>query len=121
MKKVLIIDDAAFMRMAIKNILLNHGFEEIEEASNGIEGIKKYKEFQPDIVTMDITMPEMTGLEALKQIRAYDPNAKVVMLTAMGQSSMVKEAVVNGAKSFIVKPFKEEIIIETINKILGID
>lgn len=118
MKKVLIIDDAAFMRMAIKNILLNHGFNEIEEAANGIEGIKKYKEFHPDIVTMDITMPEMTGLEALKQIIGYDPNANVIMLTAMGQSTMVKEAVMNGAKSFIVKPFKEELVIQTINKIL---
>jgi two-component system chemotaxis response regulator CheY len=118
MKKVLIVDDAAFMRMAIKNILVKNGFEDIEEARNGIEALQKYKELNPDIVTMDITMPEMTGLEALKAIIEFDSNAKVVMVSAMGQEPMVMEAVMHGAKSFIVKPFKEDQVVKTLNKLL---
>ena len=81
-------------------------------------GINKYKELNPDVVTMDITMPEMGGIEALKAIKQYDPMAKVVMLSAMGQEPMVMDAVVSGAKSFIVKPFKEEIVVQTLNKVL---
>lgn len=118
MKKVLIVDDAAFMRMAIKNILVKHDFEVLDEAENGLVGLNKYKELKPDLVTMDITMPEMTGLEALKEIIAYDPAAKIVMVSAMGQEQMVMEAIRNGAKSFIVKPFKEDHVIQTLNKIL---
>jgi two-component system chemotaxis response regulator CheY len=119
MSKILIVDDTAFMRMAIKNILLQHGgFDVIDEAENGLVGLAKYKELKPDIVTMDITMPEMDGLEALKAIIAYDANAKVVMVSAMGQEHMVMEAVMSGAKSFIVKPFKEEQVIQTLNKLL---
>lgn len=118
MKKVLIVDDAAFMRMAIKNYLVKNGFEDIEEAQNGMEALQKYKELKPDIVTMDITMPEMTGLEALKAIIDFDSNAKVVMVSAMGQEIMVKEAIMNGAKSFIVKPFKEDHVVKTLIKIL---
>lgn len=118
MNKVLIVDDADFMRLAIRNFLANNGFEDIVEARNGIEALKKYKELKPDIVTMDITMPEMTGLEALKEIIDYDPNARVVMVSAMGQESMVREAIMIGAKSFIVKPFKEEHVVKTLNKIL---
>lgn len=117
MKKVLIVDDAAFMRMAIKNILQRGGFEVAGEAVNGIDGLNKYKELKPDIVTMDITMPEMNGLEALKAIREFDPQAKVVMVSAMGQESLVREAVVSGAISFIVKPFKEDVVIRTLSKI----
>lgn len=117
MKKVLIIDDAAFMRLAIKTMLEKNGFSVVGEAENGITGVKKYQELKPDLVTMDITMPDMTGLEALTEILKYDPNAKVVMLSAMGQEGMVKEAVLNGALSFIVKPFKEEHLIMTLNKI----
>lgn len=117
MKKVLIVDDAAFMRMAIKNILQRGGFEVAGEAVNGIDGLNKYKELKPDIVTMDITMPEMNGLEALKAIRDFDPQAKVVMVSAMGQESLVREAVVSGAISFIVKPFKEDVVIRTLSKI----
>lgn len=118
MKKVLIVDDAAFMRMAIRNILVKHDFEVVDEAENGRVGLNKYMELRPDLVTMDITMPEMTGLEALKEIIAFDPAAKIVMVSAMGQEQMVMEAIRNGAKSFIVKPFKEDHVIQTLNKIL---
>ncbi|SHI68381.1 response regulator [Lutispora thermophila] len=117
MKRVLIVDDAAFMRLAIKTILEKNGFEVVGEAKNGIEGIQKFKELQPDIVTMDITMPDMSGIEALKAIHAISPNANVVMLSAMGQEVMVKEAIMSGAKSFVVKPFKEEHLIKTLEKI----
>jgi two-component system chemotaxis response regulator CheY len=117
MKKVLIVDDAAFMRATIKAILERNGFEVAGEAENGALGVKKYLELRPDIVTMDITMPEMTGIEALQKIRSFDPDAKVVMITSMGQESLVKEAVVSGARSFLVKPFKEEHVIQTLKKI----
>ncbi len=117
MKKVLIVDDAAFMRMAIRDILEKNGFAVAGEAENGKIAVEKYKELKPDIVTMDITMPDMTGLEALKLIMEYDPKAKVVMLSAMGQQNMVMEAVLAGAKSFIVKPFKDEHVILTLNKV----
>ncbi len=118
--KVLIIDDAVFMRTAIKSFLIKNGFEDIVEAQNGLEGLHKYKELRPDIVTMDITMPDMNGLEALKAIIEFDPNAKVIMVTAMGQEVMVKDAIMYGAKSFIVKPFKEDQVINTIKKLLNI-
>lgn len=117
MRKVLIVDDAAFMRMAIKTMLVKHDFEVIAEAENGKVALDKYKEFKPDIVTMDITMPEMTGLQALKAIMDFDPKAKIVMVSAMGQDQMVLEAIMNGAKSFIVKPFKEDHVIQTLIKI----
>ena len=117
MIKVLVVDDAAFMRLAIRKVLEKNSMEVVSEAENGLVSIAKFKEFSPDIVTMDITMPDMTGIEALKQIREFDPGAKVIMISAMGQESMVKEAIISGAKSFIVKPFKEEHIIETITKI----
>ena len=117
MKKVLIVDDAAFIRLAIRNILEKHDFEVIAEAENGQVAIAKYKDQKPDIVTMDITMPEMTGLQALKEIMAFDPKAKVVMLSAMGQEEMVMEAVMSGAKSFIVKPFKEDQVVQALNKL----
>lgn len=117
MKKVLIVDDAAFMRAAIKTILERNGFEVVGEAENGAIGVRKYQELRPDIVTMDITMPEMTGLEALKHIRSFDPDAKVVMITAMGQEHLVKEAILSGAKSFIVKPFKEDHVIQTLKEL----
>ncbi|SNS05094.1 two-component system, chemotaxis family, response regulator CheY [Anaerovirgula multivorans] len=120
MKKVLIIDDAAFMRMSIKMMLEKNGFEVVGEAEDGIEGVKKYKKLKPDIVTMDITMPTMTGLEALINIKEFDPQAKIVMVSAMGQENMVREAIMQGANTFIVKPFKEEHIVEILNKILAI-
>ncbi|MDF2942413.1 MAG: cheY2 [Herbinix sp.] len=117
MKKVLIVDDAAFMRLAIKNILVKNEFDVVGEAENGSIAIKKYMELKPDVVTMDITMPEMTGIEALKSIIAFDANAKVVMVSAMGQEHLIMEAIMGGAKSFIVKPFKEEHVIQTLNKV----
>ena len=120
MKKVLIIDDAAFMRFTIKSMLEKNGFIVAGEAENGITGVRKYQELKPDIVTMDITMPDMTGLEALSTILEYDPDAKIVMLSAMGQEGMVKEAVLKGALSFIVKPFKEEHLIMTLNKVAAL-
>lgn len=119
MNKVLIVDDAAFMRMAVKKVLDSNGLEVVGEAENGAIGFKKYIELKPDLVTMDITMPDMDGLESLRRIMAYDPNAKVVMLSAMGQEKMVREAVMLGAKSFIIKPFKDEHMMKTINAVLS--
>jgi two-component system chemotaxis response regulator CheY len=118
--KVLIVDDAAFMRMSIRNMLEKNGFEIVDEASNGMIGVMKYMEHQPDVVTMDITMPEMGGLEALQAIREYDPKAKVVMVSAMGQETMVKQAIAFGAKSFILKPFKEDQVVEILFKVANI-
>jgi two-component system chemotaxis response regulator CheY len=118
--KVLIIDDAVFMRTAIKSFLVKNGFEDIVEAQNGLEGLQKYKELRPDIVTMDITMPDMDGLEALKAIIEFDANAKVIMVTAMGKEVMVKDAIMYGAKSFIVKPFGEDQMVNTIKKLLNL-
>lgn len=118
MKKVLVVDDAAFMRASIRMMLEKNGFEVVGEAENGLKGIEKYKELIPDVVTMDITMPELDGIGALKAIKQYDPMAKIIMVSAMGQEPMVMDAVVSGAKSFIVKPFKEEIVVQTLNKVL---
>ncbi|MFW5648601.1 MAG: response regulator [Candidatus Alkaliphilus sp. MAG34] len=118
MARVLIVDDAAFMRLSIRTMLEKNGFEVIGEARNGLEAVQKYRDLNPDIVTMDITMPKVTGVDALKIIMGYDPDAKVIMLSAMGQESMVKEAVLNGAKSFIVKPFKEEHLVKTLRNLI---
>lgn len=120
MKKVLIVDDAAFMRLSLKNILEKNGYIVVGEAGNGIDGIDQYKSLQPDLVTMDITMPIKDGIAALKEIREFDAQAKIVMISAMGQESMVREAVINGARTFIVKPFKEDFVIETLAKIASI-
>ena len=117
MATVLIVDDAAFMRISIKNMLTKNGYEVIGEAENGAVGVQMYKDLTPDIVTMDITMPEMSGLDALKEIQKHDPKAKVVMVSAMGQEAMVREAIVSGAKGFIVKPFKEDGIIAAMKKL----
>ncbi|MBC7959790.1 MAG: response regulator [Vallitaleaceae bacterium] len=119
MPKVLIVDDAAFMRLTIKMMLEQNGFDVVGEAENGVVAIEKYKALKPDIVTMDITMPLMTGVEALKAIKLLDPSAKVVMVSAMGQEILVKEAIMGGAVSFIVKPFKEDHVIQTLKKIIG--
>lgn len=119
MATVLIVDDAAFMRLSIKMMLESNGFEVVGEAADGVEAIKQYVVCKPDIVTMDITMPNLTGIEALKAIRKQDPNAKVVMVSAMGQECLVKEAIISGAKTFIVKPFKEDHVIQTLKQIAG--
>ncbi len=117
MKKILIVDDAAFMRVSIKNIVVKHGFEVAGEAENGAVAVQKYTELKPDIVTMDITMPEMNGLEALKVIRKMDPGATIVMISALGQEAMVRDAVMSGAKGFVVKPFKEDTILAALSKL----
>jgi len=92
-------------------------YEVVGEAANGAIAVKLYKEFRPDFVTMDITMPEMTGIEALKKIKAFDPSAKVIMVTALGQEGMVKEAIMSGAKNYLVKPFTEERLLEVLDKL----
>jgi len=117
MKNVLVVDDAAFMRVTIKNMLEKNGFAVVGEAENGKVAVQKFNELQPDIVTMDITMPEMDGLAALKAIMQVNAEAKIVMMTAMGQQGMVKDAVMAGAKGFIVKPFKEETVLSALNKL----
>ncbi|SDG69107.1 response regulator [Desulfosporosinus hippei] len=117
MKKILIVDDAIFMRLTIKKMLENSNYEVVGEAANGVIGVELYKQLQPDIVTMDITMPEMTGIEALKAIKAINPKAMVVMLTALGQEGMVKEAIISGAKNYLVKPFTEERLLQVLDKL----
>ncbi|MDI3546603.1 MAG: two-component system, chemotaxis family, chemotaxis protein CheY [Halanaerobiales bacterium] len=118
-KTVLIVDDAAFMRMMIKNILLDGGYEVIGEAENGKQAVDAYKELQPDLVTMDITMPEMDGIEAVKKILAINKDAKIIMCSAMGQQAMVIEAIQAGAVDFVVKPFKPDRVLEAVDKALN--
>jgi two-component system chemotaxis response regulator CheY len=117
--RILIVDDAAFMRMLIRDILTKNGYEVVGEAQDGAQAIEKYKELNPDLITMDITMPEMDGITALKEIRRLDTNAKVIMCSAMGQQAMVIDAIQAGAKDFIVKPFHADRVIEAIKKTLG--
>ena len=119
MPSVLIADDAAFMRMMIKNILTDAGYEIVGEAENGAVAVSKYRELKPDLTTMDITMPEMDGLAALKEIRSGDPAARVVMCSAMGQQSMVIESIQAGARDFIVKPFQPDRVLEAVQKALA--
>ena len=118
-KRVLIVDDAVVMRMMIKGILNKHGYEVVGEAQNGIEAVEKYRALIPDLVTMDMVMPEMDGIAAVKQIVAGDPNARIIMCTSMGQQALVVEAIQAGAKSFITKPFQPPKILETIQKVLA--
>ena len=119
MPSVLIADDAAFMRMMLKNVLTEAGYEVVGEAENGAVAVSKYRELNPDLTTMDITMPEMDGLAALKEIRSADPSARVVMCSAMGQQSMVIESIQAGAKDFIVKPFQPDRVLEAVQKALA--
>ena len=115
-KSILICDDAAFMRMMLKKILVKEGYEIIGEAVNGADGVEKYNSLKPDLVTMDITMPDMDGITALKAIMNNDPSAKVIMCSAMGQQVLVVEAIQAGAKDFIVKPFLKERVLDAIKK-----
>jgi len=108
MKRVLITDDAAFMRLALRTMLEKNGFEIVGEAENGEVAVEKYKIIKPDIITLDITMPIMDGIEALKQIKAFDKDAKVMMISAMGQESIVRQSIIAGAMGFLIKPFNEE-------------
>ena len=117
--RILIVDDAASMRMMIRDILTKNGYEVCGEANDGAQAIEKFKEVRPDLITMDITMPEMDGIAALKEIKKIDPSAKVIMCSAMGQQAMVIDAIQAGAKDFIVKPFQADRVIEAIKKTLG--
>ncbi|MGF0034569.1 response regulator [Bariatricus sp. SGI.154] len=118
-KNILICDDAAFMRMMLKDILNKNGYNVIGEAENGIKAVDKYRETVPDLVLMDITMPEMDGIQALKKIKEADADAKVVMCSAMGQQAMVIESIQAGAQDFIVKPFAPERVLEVVKKVIG--
>ena len=118
-KNILICDDAAFMRMMIKDILTKNGYNVVGEAENGVKAVEAYSECNPDLVLMDITMPEMDGIGALKGIRAKDPNASFIMCSAMGQQAMVIEAIQSGAKDFIGKPFQAERVLEAVKKVIG--
>ncbi len=119
MARILICDDAAFMRMMVKDILTKGGHEVVGEDCNGKEAIELHSNLEPDLTTMDITMPEMDGLEALKAIRGANPDAKIIMCSAMGQQAMVIDAIQSGAKDFIVKPFQAERVMEAVNKAIG--
>ena len=118
-KNILICDDAAFMRMMIKDILTKNGYNIVGEAENGAKAVEKYAELKPDLVLMDITMPEMDGIEALKKIKAADANASIIMCSAMGQQAMVIESIQSGAKDFIVKPFQADRVLEAVLKVVG--
>ena len=119
MAKIMVVDDAAFMRMMVKNALAQGGYTDVSEAADGNEAVQMYAEQKPQLVLMDITMPNMDGLEALKKIRESDSSAQVVMCSAMGQESMVIEAIKAGAKDFIVKPFKPERILSTVDGLIA--
>lgn len=118
-KRILIVDDAAFMRMMLKDIITKNGYEVAGEAENGAKAVEMYKELKPDLVMMDITMPEMDGIQAVREIKKIDPQAKIIMCSAMGQQAMVIESIQAGARDFIVKPFQAERIVEAIKKVLG--
>lgn len=118
-KSVLICDDAAFMRVMIKDILIKNGYDVAGEAENGLKAIEKYNETKPDLVMMDITMPEMDGIQALKKIKETDASANVIMCSAMGQQAMVIESIQSGAKDFIVKPFQADRVLEAVKKVIG--
>lgn len=118
MPKILLVDDAAFMRMRCAKLLTENGYE-VGEAENGQDAITKYQNWNPDLVLMDITMPVMDGIAATKEIKSLDPGAKVVMVSALGQQTMVIEAIKAGAKDFVVKPFEPDKILTTVKKFLG--
>jgi len=117
--RILVVDDAAFMRMMVKDILSKNGYEVVGEAENGLKAVEKYQELKPDLTTMDITMPEMDGISAVKAIKKIDPSAKVIMCSAMGQQAMVVEAIQAGARDFIVKPFQPDRVLEAVRKAVG--
>ncbi|HHV79618.1 MAG TPA: response regulator [Firmicutes bacterium] len=116
---VLVVDDTAFMRLTLKNLLTKNGFSVVGEAENGEDAVQKYFELKPDVVTMDITMPKMDGIVALKSILQRDPSAKIIVCSAMGQKPLVIEALASGAKDFIVKPFQPDRVVEALNKVMS--
>ncbi|MGE5557389.1 MAG: response regulator [Bacillota bacterium] len=117
--RILVVDDAAFMRMMIKDILKKGGYDVVGEAEDGIKAVEKFKELKPDLITMDITMPEMDGITAVKEIRKVDPNALIIMCSAMGQQAMVIDAIQAGARDFVVKPFQPDRVLEAIRKVIS--
>ena len=119
--RVMVVDDALFMRNILKDIFVRHGYEVVAEAENGDTALQLYQESNPDLVTMDIVMPKKSGIEALQEIMAADPEAHVVMVSALGQDTLVLEAVEAGARDFIVKPFKEDKVLETVRRVVGQD
>jgi two-component system, chemotaxis family, chemotaxis protein CheY len=119
MARVLVVDDAAFMRKMVTDALAKGGHEVVGEAGNGTEAVERFQELKPEVMTLDITMPEKDGLEALKEIVALDPGARVVMCSALGQESKVLEAIKAGAKDFVVKPFQADRVLEAVSKALG--
>ncbi|WP_453996750.1 response regulator [Bacillus nitroreducens] len=119
MARILVVDDAKFMRLTLTDILVKADHEVVSEAENGLEAIRKYKETKPDLVTMDITMPEMNGIDAVKMIKEWDPKARIIMCSALGQQKMVVDAISAGAKDYIVKPFEDSRVVETINRVLN--
>ena len=118
-KTILLVDDAAFMRMMLKDILTKNGYTVIGEAENGVKAIEKYKELKPNLTILDITMPEMDGIQAAKGIKATDSAALIIMCSAMGQQAMVIESIQAGARDFIVKPFQADRVIEAVKKVIG--
>ncbi|MEB3222942.1 MAG: response regulator [Candidatus Sericytochromatia bacterium] len=119
MSKILVVDDAAFMRKMIRDILARNGFEVCGEASNGLEAIQRFREQEPDLVLMDITMPELDGLSALREIRRTHPSASVIVCSAMGQQQLVVEAIEQGARDFVVKPFHADRVLDAVRKVLS--
>ena len=119
MARILVVDDAAFMRMMVRDMLKKIGHQAAGEAANGLQGVQMYKELKPDLVTMDVTMPEMDGVEAVKEIMAFDKDAKIIMISAMGQQAIVMDCIRAGAKDFIVKPFNIDRVAEAVKKVLG--
>lgn len=117
-KNILVVDDAAFMRLMLKDILTQNGFTVVAEAANGADAVELYKKVKANLVTMDITMPDMDGITAIKKIREFDPEARIIVCSAMGQQAMVLEAIQSGAKDFIVKPFDAERVIDAVQKAL---
>ena len=119
--RVMVVDDALFMRNILKDIFVRHGYEVVAEAENGDTALQLYQESNPDLVTMDIVMPKKSGIEALQDIMAADPDAHVIMVSALGQDALVLEAVEAGARDFIVKPFKEDKVLENVRRVVGQD
>jgi len=118
-KTILLVDDATFMRMMLKDILSKNGYTVVGEAENGVKAVERYKELKPSLVIMDITMPEMTGIEAAKAIKGAAPSALIIMCSAMGQQAMVIESIQAGARDFIVKPFQADRVLEAVQKVIG--